>query len=417
MKKQLLWLFVALVVIMYSATDVSAAKIKLNATKKTIVKGKTYTLKLNKAKKKQVKWKSSNKAVAKVNSKGKVTAKKMGTATVTAVYKKKKYTCTVKVVGPTYTISTSTKPCSKTYRKSRDYNSSTKHYFVLRSYMEKLEKAGGGTLVLKKGTYTISNTIYVPSNVKISFKSGVKLIKGMKTTGKCRFKASATMFQLVEPTLGNQKSVSNAKKKKAYSGVHDVSFVGKNTMIDMQGYDNGIAIVMGHNKNITVSGITFQGMSRKNHLIELNSSQNVTISNCVFHAGTAGTGTDYQKECINIDYDYQQGFNNVWASHDKTHCNNILINQCTLTNSVRGLGSHVYSPDGYYHTNIKITNSIFRNIDKTLVQARSWKNFDVSNTTYEGIFYKTMTELNQTGKLEGVRYDTEVDSAEDGYFE
>lgn len=59
------------------------SKIKLNVTKKTIYKGKTYTLKV-KGTKKKVKWSSSKRSVAKVSSKGKVTAKKNGTAYIYA---------------------------------------------------------------------------------------------------------------------------------------------------------------------------------------------------------------------------------------------------------------------------------------------------------------------------------------------
>ena len=36
-----------------------------------------------------------------------------------------------------------------------------------------MEKAGGGTLTIKKGTYYISNAIYVPSNTKVVFENGV----------------------------------------------------------------------------------------------------------------------------------------------------------------------------------------------------------------------------------------------------
>jgi hypothetical protein len=36
---------------------------------------------------------------------------------------------------------------------------------LLRSYLERLEKNGGGKLILKKGTYKITNTLYIPSNV------------------------------------------------------------------------------------------------------------------------------------------------------------------------------------------------------------------------------------------------------------
>lgn len=71
-------------------------KIALNKTSVTLRKGKTYQLKLKNATKK-VTWKSSNKKVAVVGKKGKVTAKKKGTATIKAICEKKTYRCKVKV--------------------------------------------------------------------------------------------------------------------------------------------------------------------------------------------------------------------------------------------------------------------------------------------------------------------------------
>lgn len=72
------------------------SKIKLNVTKKTLYKGKTYTLKVSGTKQK-VKWSSSNPAIAKVSSKGKVTAMKKGTAYIYAKVSEKKLKCKITV--------------------------------------------------------------------------------------------------------------------------------------------------------------------------------------------------------------------------------------------------------------------------------------------------------------------------------
>lgn len=82
--------------------DVDAATIKLNKTTLTLTKGKTATLKISGTSKK-VTWSSSKKSVATVNSSGKVTAKKAGTATITAKVNNKKYTCKVTVKDSTST--------------------------------------------------------------------------------------------------------------------------------------------------------------------------------------------------------------------------------------------------------------------------------------------------------------------------
>lgn len=76
--------------------EVNAATVKLNKKTTTLIKGKTLTLKVTGTKKK-VTWKSSNKKVATVSTKGKVTAKKKGTATITAKVGKKKLTCKITV--------------------------------------------------------------------------------------------------------------------------------------------------------------------------------------------------------------------------------------------------------------------------------------------------------------------------------
>lgn len=79
-----------------------AKSIKLNAKSKTIKKGKSYQLKASITPKntivKTLKWTSSNKKVAMVSSKGKVSARKKGSATITVkTTNGKKATCKIKV--------------------------------------------------------------------------------------------------------------------------------------------------------------------------------------------------------------------------------------------------------------------------------------------------------------------------------
>ena len=63
----------------------------------------------------------------------------------------------------------------------------------------------GGTLKLKKGTYKIPGTIYVPSNVKIVCANGVK-IKKTKATGTKKVKSTKFLFQMIseEKASGNK---------------------------------------------------------------------------------------------------------------------------------------------------------------------------------------------------------------------
>ena len=112
MKKSLLILLTALllsgsvatVATLATVREVQAAsKIGLNKTKLTLVVGKTYTLK-TKGTSKKATWKTSKKSIAAISAKKnasvKITAKKVGTSTITATINKKKYNCKVTVVNP-----------------------------------------------------------------------------------------------------------------------------------------------------------------------------------------------------------------------------------------------------------------------------------------------------------------------------
>ncbi len=79
-----------------SATVAEAAAVKLSKKEITLEVGKSQTLKLTGTKQK-ITWTTSKKTVAVVSTTGKVTAKKAGTAVITATANKKKYTCKVTV--------------------------------------------------------------------------------------------------------------------------------------------------------------------------------------------------------------------------------------------------------------------------------------------------------------------------------
>ncbi len=72
------------------------AKPRLSKTSLSIIRTKTYTLKLKNAKAGKIKWASSKKSVAAVSG-GKITALKIGKAKIVAKYNGKKYYCKVNV--------------------------------------------------------------------------------------------------------------------------------------------------------------------------------------------------------------------------------------------------------------------------------------------------------------------------------
>ena len=276
-----------------------------------------------------------------------------------------------------------TRPYRERYTDEDTYRGNTKGYYQLRSYMEQLEYCGGGTLTLKKGTYYISNAVCIPSNVKIVFEDGV-VIKKTKAIYQTELDNHKVIFIFVPP--------SKAKKKESvsgYGGTHDVTMTGiGNVVIDCNNKLPGRGMDMGHCRNIVIENLTFHNQYGS-HYIELNSSQNVIVSNCNFWRFRDYKGDTY-KEAINIDgTDYAvNGFNHVWSKHDKTVCQNIEITNCKFTDLGTAIGSHTYVANQgqqCYHTNIRITDNVFFGSTNCAIRALNWRNVLIADNSFRDI--------------------------------
>ncbi|MFJ8246306.1 right-handed parallel beta-helix repeat-containing protein [Peribacillus asahii] len=277
-----------------------------------------------------------------------------------------------------YTISPTTKPVNTTMLKYESYTSYTKDYYLIRSYLEKLEKEGGGTLVLKKGTYTISNVLYVPSNVTIKMKDGVKIIKGTKTGTKI-FNASKSIFQLVRPSKATK---SGAYGK--YNGEKNISFIGEGTVtIDMKYVKDGIAIIMGHNQNIKVENIQFKNMY-SGHFIELDASDNVVIQDNTFIGSKASDNIN--KEAINLDTPDKttEGWHQNWSKYDKTPNRNITIEYNLFEKLDRAVGTHKYS-GGKYHDQVVLRNNYIAETRSDAIRVMNWSNTIIEDNIIESV--------------------------------
>lgn len=273
----------------------------------------------------------------------------------------------------TYTLTTKSKPCNNW--KPNKHN---KHYLVIRSYLDKMEKKGG-TLILKKGTYKISNTLYVPSNVTIRFKNGVTLIKHNKT-GTKDYVPSNSLFQFVRDSKHAKKNAT-----KGYRGEKNIHLIGEGTVVfDMKNYNKNstaaaLAIAMGNNSNVSIENITFKNI-KFGHFIEMDGSKNVVVKNCTFTG--MKDNSHHSKEAINLDTNDPKrgaGFNSIWCSPDKTPDKNVTITGCHFSNLVRGIGTHLYSK-GKYHDGITITNNTFTNC-MSLYGILNWTNTTITGNT------------------------------------
>ena len=151
-----------------SATKVKVIKVGLNYSKIYLTKGKSKTLKATvsptNAANKSVSWTSSNKKIATVSSKGKVTGKKAGTVTITAKAKDgsgKKATCKVIVSAPATATTakkttTTTAARSQTKRITTPTTSSTTNRSV--SSGSSVPTASGTTKTLSSGSSASGTT-------------------------------------------------------------------------------------------------------------------------------------------------------------------------------------------------------------------------------------------------------------------
>lgn len=325
-------------------------------------------------------WSSSNPQIV-VVSNGKITGLRRGKTIVTAVKKgsKKVYAqCTVNVTAD-YNVNPQSAPYKNKYISYRTYNEKTKQYYMLRSYLERLEATNGGTLTLEAGEYDVTNVLYLASNITVKLSDGVVLNKTDDTDTK-KLIPSQSLFQVVAPSQAEL-------KHNGYNGAKNVKILGEgDSVIDMSqtGNDKKYAcIVAGHCKNITVSGIKFKNLQYGN-FIEAVAASNVYISKCSFVnnesilekiVSFSNDGKDNMGVSgINIDApDKRTGsFTQSWTSYDCTPCKSITVEECKFKNVSRGVESDRYT-ENKAHTNIKVSKCRFDSITSYAVYMLNWQ--------------------------------------------
>ena len=152
--KKILMLLMVINVLLINTATVDAAP-KINKKEVTLYVGQTTSLKISDTKSK-AKWKSSKTSVATVNSKGKVTAQKSGSATITATAGSKKYTCRVTVKKPFLNSTEKSLYENNTYilkltgAKVKSFSSSNKSIASVNSKGKiTAKKAGSATITVK----------------------------------------------------------------------------------------------------------------------------------------------------------------------------------------------------------------------------------------------------------------------------
>lgn len=216
--------------------EAASAKLYISASSKTVDAGQSTTLKVGTKKKvlayskkvngvwkdyyeteivptsKTVKWSTSNKKIATVSSKGKVTGKKAGTCTVTAKVGSKSYKCKVTVKRPVSkdlleikSVATAKNCwCGAAYRIKNNNDYTVEFAFDVKYYDENGEFIN--TCELDKRVVGSGETIYITANGPGEYEKAKPVIKNLK---KSEYKSAIKDIEVSLNEAGDCVTVTN----------------------------------------------------------------------------------------------------------------------------------------------------------------------------------------------------------------
>ena len=159
----------------------------------------------------------------------------------------------------------------------------------------------------------------------------------------------------------------------AYDGSNNVEFNNLRVRVNNYATDH---IIMAHAKDVRILNCEF--FDNMEHSIELNSSKNVLIQNCVFRNVAPGATN---KEAINVD-PAATGHTLNMGYFDNTISDYVKIIDCLFENCWSAMGNHGTTP--YASKNIIFSGCDVRNCYNG-VQLHSYKNVTLDNNIFTGI--------------------------------
>lgn len=197
----------------------------------------------------------------------------------------------------------------------------------------------------RNGLYNITSPLNVYSNTRIIMEPGVILKRA----------ANVPIF--------TSNLVASAK---GYSAVNNVYIEGGVLDGDVSKTSFGNIMQFMHSKDIFLRNIIFKDI-KGSHAIEINSSKNVHIENCIFRGYIPNPDGAY-REAIQIDFANFSALQitkvKTSACYDDTHCKNIFIEKCIFEESdkypapINAIGTHSATASDKKHENIQILNNI-----------------------------------------------------------
>lgn len=228
--------------------------------------------------------------------------------------------------------------------------------------------SSGSTIYFPDGVYLLNRCLWNESDPSTSaalqVRSGQRLI----------FEPGAVLLRGSD-TVNHMLYTGNDSNATDYNGISDIEIIGATFDENESLNTNCTALNLSHAKNVKIKNCKFINSSGTWHSIEVNSSKDVYISECVFE-------NNQNEEDIQIDS--ASGTGNL-GSNDNTPCDNIHIYNCTFdTQGHVAIGGH----DSRKHKNIRVYNNIFRSYGDPdrghCAFTENTENIDVYNNTFMG---------------------------------
>lgn len=182
----------------------------------------------------------------------------------------------------------------------------------IQTYINQAASAGGGTVNLSAGTYTLSTTLYIKSNITLNG-------AGMSLTN---IQIADTLHNVIEDYAEGLSNVT----------IQNLKVIGKNSVTCF-----GILIqaLTTYHNNVQISNVEVTDAGMGVHFKRIN---NLNITNCNFH----------HNGCLSqIGY-----YHNLYIRS----CNQVSVSNCYLNNSISANGLNVS-----YCKNITVSNCIADN--------------------------------------------------------
>lgn len=224
----------------------------------------------------------------------------------------------------------------------------------------------GARLVFPPGTYLVNSELEIKSSIHIDLSKGATIKRG----------SSGMQYIL--------KNFNSSYSPTLYAGRGGIRITGG--VVDADGANITAActaIITAHAKGVIIEGVTIRNVVDW-HAIELNSTQDAVIRDCIAEGYRPFTTARYYSEAFQIDLAINSsalpGIGS--GAYDSTPCDNVLITGCT----VRGFGalgaagcltgSHSWA-DGHKHTRIRVIGNYADGLSDYMVNATFWDDLEV----------------------------------------